>query len=129
ILIQLRARNPHLPLLNRHPHLIRVFPALIQHPDQRIAKRLAIVPEPLAQRLDVHLHMLLERRVLAQPQHLRRIQLQHVLHDVVVRDLVAPAFLAWVVEQVVAQPVIVSAFRSGIAGMRRVELGVVFAEV
>lgn len=41
--------------------------------------------------------------MLAEPEDLRRVQLQHVLHDVVVGDFIAPALRAGVVEGVRAE--------------------------
>lgn len=115
--------NACAPLGHGIPKRADPHPPLLQHPLDRLAQRGAIILKPRAQQAHTAQHHALERRMLAQPQHLLRVQLHEVLDDVVVGDVVAPALGADVVARVQREAAAGAGRRARGAPERRVRGG------
>lgn len=86
--------HPQLPLRNRIHKLTHILPALIQHKLKRLHPRLTVIRKPVilvTQTAHIVLDHTFQRRILLEIQNLRRIQLEVILDNVVVRNIVAPA--------------------------------------
>jgi len=95
--------NAQCPLGDPLLKLAHVFPAFAKYKFQRRHPRLAIVSEPItavvafAPHTYIGLYHALARGIFLEPQNLLWVELEVVLDDVVVQDVVAPAFGAGVV--------------------------------
>lgn len=99
--------NTQHPLCNPLAKRIHILPTLAQDKLERLHPRLAIIAKPipstmrtsvrLAQRADIVLDHALTGCVFLEPQNLPWVELEMVFNDVVVGDVVAPAFGAGIV--------------------------------
>ena len=105
---------------DRPQEFAHVLAPLVQHVFQCLSPRLPVILEPVTKSSHVSLNHTLQRRVLLEPDNLLRIQLQHVLDDIVMRNVVTPAFSADLVARMHTE---LGGCLTGDVGLGTVEVG------